>query len=57
MTSLDPFPPGTKMTGAHPNPSQWGVFHRQEHPIGQRGKTRARGQLWAGEDSKVNQET
>lgn len=33
------------------------MFHHHEHPIGQRGKTRAKGQLWAGEDAKVNQPT
>ena len=34
---------------------QRGMSHGDEHPIGQREKTRARGQLWAGEDSKVRQ--
>lgn len=52
--SLNSCPLQRKMTGVHLTHRK-GIFHCQEHPTGQRRKTRARGQLQAGEDSKVNQ--
>lgn len=36
VTKLDLSPPGKKMTGVHPNPSQGGVFHCQEYPTVER---------------------
>lgn len=42
------------MTRVYPNLHQWGMFHCDEHPIGQRG-TRAREQLWAGKNTKVKE--
>lgn len=32
------------------------MFHFHKHPTGQRGKTRKRGLVWAGKDSKMNQQ-
>ena len=52
--SLNSCPLQRKMTGVHLTHPK-GVFHCQEHPTGQRRKTRARGQLQAGEDSKMKQ--
>lgn len=52
--SLNSYPLQRKITGVHLTHPK-GAFYCQEHPTGQRRKTRARTQPQAGEDSKVNQ--